>query len=104
MMESGEFATIKELAEHEKLGVSYLRRLLRLCLLALESVEEILEGQQSSGMKWPGFWSRFRWFRKSKLDNPLDLKTLDAVVLVANEQSRGQELFRRSFDDGTLPG
>ncbi len=46
MLESGEFTTVKELAEHEKLGFSYLTRVLRLSLLAPDIVEAILEGKQ----------------------------------------------------------
>jgi hypothetical protein len=46
MLESGEFVTVKELAEHEKLGFSYMTRVLRLSLLAPEIVETILEGKQ----------------------------------------------------------
>jgi hypothetical protein len=51
MLESGEFTTVKELAVHEKLGFSYLTRVLRLSLLAPEVVEAILEGRQSPEMK-----------------------------------------------------
>ncbi len=51
MLESGEFATVKELAEHEKLGFSYMTRVLRLSLLAPEIVEAILEGKQSPELK-----------------------------------------------------
>ena len=51
MLESGEFVTVKELAEHEKLGFSYMTRVLRLSLLAPEIIEVILEGQQSAEMK-----------------------------------------------------
>jgi hypothetical protein len=51
MLESGEFTTIKELAEHEKLGFSYLTRVLRLSLLAPNIVEAILEGRQPTEMK-----------------------------------------------------
>ena len=51
MLESGEFATVKELAEHEKLGFSYMTRVLRLSLLAPEIVEAILDGRQSTEMK-----------------------------------------------------
>ena len=46
MLERGEFTTVKELAEHEKLGFSYMTRVLRLSLLAPEVVEAILEGRQ----------------------------------------------------------
>jgi len=50
MLESGEFATVKELAKHEKLGFSYMTRVLRLSLLAPEIVEAILEGRQPPEM------------------------------------------------------
>lgn len=45
MLESGDFTTVKELAEHEKLGFSYMTRVLRLSLLAPDIVEAILEGR-----------------------------------------------------------
>jgi len=51
MLESGDFATVKELAEHEKMAFSYMTRVLRLCLLAPDIVEAILEGRQSPEMK-----------------------------------------------------
>ena len=48
MLESGEFATIAELAEHEGIAPSYMTRVLRLTLLAPEIVEAILDGKQRS--------------------------------------------------------
>jgi hypothetical protein len=45
MLESGEFATIAELAEREGIAPSYLTRVLRLTLLAPEIVEAILDGK-----------------------------------------------------------
>ena len=46
MLESGEFATITELAEHEGIAPSYMTRVLRLTLLAPDIVEAILYGKQ----------------------------------------------------------
>ena len=46
MLESGEFATIAELAEREGIAPSYMTRVLRLTLLAPDIVEAILEGAQ----------------------------------------------------------
>ncbi|MBC7152821.1 MAG: hypothetical protein H5U22_25960 [Rhizobium sp.] len=46
MLESGEFATINELAEREGIAPSYMTRVLRLTLLAPDIVEAILEGRQ----------------------------------------------------------
>lgn len=48
MLESGEFATIAELAEHERIAAPYLTRTLRLSFLAPDLVEAILEGCQPS--------------------------------------------------------
>ena len=46
MLESGEFATIAELAECEGIAPSYMTRILRLTLLAPDIVEAILDGKQ----------------------------------------------------------
>jgi hypothetical protein len=46
MLESGEFATIAELAEREGIAFTYMARVLRLTLLAPEIVERILDGKQ----------------------------------------------------------
>jgi hypothetical protein len=50
MLESGQFTTITELAEHENLALTYMTRVLRLSLLAPEIVEAILDGRQSPEM------------------------------------------------------
>lgn len=46
MLESGELATIAELAEREGIAPSYMTRVLRLTLLAPDIVEAILDGKQ----------------------------------------------------------
>ena len=46
MLETGEFATIAELAEHERMALSYMTRVMRLTLLAPDIVEAILDGKQ----------------------------------------------------------
>lgn len=46
ILESGEFNTIAELAEHEGIAPSYMTRVLRLTLLAPDIVEAILDGKQ----------------------------------------------------------
>ena len=45
MLESGDFATIAELAEREGIALSYMTRVMRLALLAPDIVEAILDGQ-----------------------------------------------------------
>ncbi|MFC3085036.1 hypothetical protein [Tabrizicola soli] len=50
MLESGDFATVAELAARERIAVSYLTRVLRLTQLAPDLVEAILEGRQPPGL------------------------------------------------------
>jgi len=46
MLESGEFATIAELAEREGIAPSYMTRILRLTQLEPAIIEAVLEGRQ----------------------------------------------------------
>jgi hypothetical protein len=46
MLESGEFGTISDLAQHERIAAPYLTRVFRLAFLAPEVVEAILDGRQ----------------------------------------------------------
>ncbi|WP_245427077.1 hypothetical protein [Mesorhizobium sp. YM1C-6-2] len=50
MLESEEFTTIAELAQHEKIAPSYLTRILRLTFLAPDIVEAILDGRPAMAM------------------------------------------------------
>ena len=50
LLDSGEFATIAELAAREKITLSYLTRILRLTLLAPDLVAAILDGRQGPGV------------------------------------------------------
>ncbi|NJO55584.1 MAG: hypothetical protein HC834_03620, partial [Rhodospirillales bacterium] len=68
MLESGEFATVQDLAAAEKINPSYLARILRLTLLAPYIVEAILDGRQPAGLQlddllapFPVEWERQRW-------------------------------------------
>ena len=67
MLESGEFATIAELAEREGIAPSYMTRVLRLTLLAPDIVDTILEGRQGPDVTlarlmdgFPEEWGRQR--------------------------------------------
>ena len=46
MLELGEFATVAELAEQERIAPSYMTRVLRLTLIAPDIVEATLDGKQ----------------------------------------------------------
>jgi hypothetical protein len=51
MLESGEYATIREIARAEKVNESYVSRVLRLTLLSPDLIERILGGHLSVGLK-----------------------------------------------------
>lgn len=51
LMEGGQFASVTELAEAEKINDSYLCRVLRLTLLAPDIVEAILDGRQPAKLQ-----------------------------------------------------
>jgi hypothetical protein len=50
MLESGEFATIGDLATNERIAPSYMTRVMRMTLLAPEIVEGIVEGRIAPGL------------------------------------------------------
>lgn len=71
MLESGNHATVREIAIAEKINESYVGRVLRLTLLAPDIVEAILNGRQSdnitlerlmkkSPIEWPNQADIFR--------------------------------------------
>ena len=53
MLETGRYATVKDLAAGEKINASYVSRVLRLTLLAPDLVEAILDGRQPPGLSLP---------------------------------------------------
>lgn len=59
ILESGEFATIAELAEREGIAPSYMTRVLRLTLLAPVIVEAILDGRQGPELTLAGVLGPF---------------------------------------------
>lgn len=59
MLESGEYATIREIAQAEKINETYVGRVLRLTLLAPEVVEAIVNGRQPVGLRLDGLVKRF---------------------------------------------
>ena len=73
MLESGEFATIHDLAATEKINPSYLSRILRLTLLAPDIVESVLNGQQPAGLQLDVMLLPFpvEWHRQKELFRPI---------------------------------
>jgi hypothetical protein len=73
MLETGEFATAKELAAAERINPSYLGRVLRLTLLAPDLAERILDGTQPPGLQleqlfrlFPEEWQEQRRISRSR--------------------------------------
>jgi hypothetical protein len=50
LLESGEYGTLAEMADAERISRSYVSRILRLTLLAPEFVERILDGRPTAGL------------------------------------------------------
>jgi hypothetical protein len=50
MLETGQYATVKEIAKSEKINPSYVSRVLRFTLLAPAAVEAILDGHADAAL------------------------------------------------------
>ncbi len=61
LLETGEFATIEEIADAENINSSYVSRVLRMTLLAPEIVEAILAGKQPEGLTMARSMQPFPW-------------------------------------------
>ena len=59
MLESGEYATIRQIAAAEKINETYVGRVLRLTLLSPDIVETILNGRQPAKLQLDGLKRRF---------------------------------------------
>jgi len=51
MLESGEYATLAELADAERISRSYVCRVMRRMLLAPDIIERILDGRPTAGLE-----------------------------------------------------
>jgi hypothetical protein len=65
MLEGGEYGTLAEMADTERISRSYVSRILRLTLLAPDIVERILDGRSTVGLPqllkpFPVEWERQR--------------------------------------------
>jgi hypothetical protein len=67
LLETGDYATIEEIAEAENINPSYVGRVLRMTLLAPEIVETILAGKQPEGLTMARAMQPFpvEWERQS---------------------------------------
>jgi hypothetical protein len=66
MLETGRYATVKEIAKVERINPSYVSRVLRLTLLAPDLVEALLHGRQNSAMSLHDVMKPFpiEWYRQ----------------------------------------
>src|SRR6202158_2568863 len=72
MLESGDYATVRDLAQAESINESYLGRVLRLTLLAPEIVEAILEGKQPAILEFDDLLKQFPVEWDKQLATPTD--------------------------------
>ncbi|MGK7870375.1 hypothetical protein [Falsiroseomonas sp. E2-1-a20] len=72
LLESGRYATIKEMAAAERMPESYICRVLRLTLLAPDIIEAILDGRQAEGITLPELMAPFpvEWERQRGATSP----------------------------------
>ena len=66
MLESGDYATVRDLAKAEAINESYLGRVLRLTLLSPTLIEAVLEGRQPANLKLDDLFQKFpiEWDRQ----------------------------------------
>ena len=66
MLESGDYATLRDLAKVEAINESYLGRILRLTLLSPSLIEAILEGRQPPALELDDLLQQFpiQWDRQ----------------------------------------
>jgi hypothetical protein len=77
MLEAGRYRSAQEIADAEKIGRSFVSRLLRLTLLAPDIQEAILDGRQGRGMQleelmraMPAAWEEQRKHRRPPYNRP----------------------------------
>lgn len=61
MLEEGDYQTLEEIAEAEKINPSYVSRVLRVTLLSPQIVEAILAGRQLPGLTMARAMKPFPW-------------------------------------------
>ena len=61
LLETGDFSTIEEIADAENINPSYVSRVLRMTLLAPDTVEAILAGRQPEGLTMARAMQPFPW-------------------------------------------
>jgi hypothetical protein len=71
MLESGEFASITDMANAERINHAYVRRILRLTLLSPEITEAILDGNMTKGRQLESLVKTFSivWAEQAETKN-----------------------------------
>jgi hypothetical protein len=82
MLETGRYATIKEIARTEKINPSYVSRVLRLTLLAPATVEAILDGRPTLELTLAQAMAPFpiAWVEQSDCHHRKSHSQSDAVI------------------------
>jgi hypothetical protein len=91
MLESGGYATTREIAEAEKISETYVGRVLRLTLLAPSIVEAILDGRQPAELQLDALMQRFPvdW---GKQRHVFSVQAAAATVSISRPVREGHEM------------
>jgi hypothetical protein len=85
MLEGGQYATIREIADVEKISESYVGRVLRLTLLAPFTIEAILTGKSPVTLQLDELMKRFpvEWYEQRKkfslCSTPMEAKEYEVI-------------------------
>jgi hypothetical protein len=91
MLESDEYATVREIARAEKINESYVGRVLRLTLLAPDIVERVLAGSQPPTMQLDNVMQRFSVDWRSQRE---ELGIVEKKLSVRKNQRRRPSSYR----------
>ena len=87
MLETGRYATVREIAKAEKINPSYVSRVLRLTLLAPATVEAILDGRANASPTLAEVMAPFpvEWFSTNDHAFAGDAPTVERVAGVSGQ-------------------
>ena len=97
LLESGEYGTLADLADAERISRSYVCRVLRLTLLAPDIVERILDGRPTAGLAqflkpFPVEWERQReqFLCRGLGHSKEELQSINEELQTVNRRSRSR--------------
>ena len=97
MLENGQYGTLAELADAERISRSYVCRILRLTLLAPDIVERVMDGRPTAGLAqflkpFPVEWERQReqFLCRGLGHSKEELQSINEELQTVNRRSRSR--------------